>query len=81
MNEDREPDRGRSSPERDSSDMIDHRPAVERRRPPVALDETHLRQHAIGVGLRKMFDEVVQEPVPESFLEILRRADESGSET
>lgn len=60
--------------------MIDQRPAAERRKPPVVLDETQLRQHAIGVGLRKMFDEVVQEAVPESFLEILRRADESGPE-
>jgi hypothetical protein len=60
--------------------MIDHKPAAERRRPSAVMDETHLRQHAIGVGLRKMFDDVVHEAVPESFLEILRRADEPGSE-
>jgi len=42
------------------------------------LDETRLRQQAIGVKLRQMFDEVVNEPVPDEFLEILRRADERG---
>jgi Anti-sigma factor NepR len=40
--------------------------------------ETHLRQQAIGVRLRTMFDEVVREPVPDSFLDILRRADAEG---
>jgi hypothetical protein len=45
-----------------------------RKRPP-SLDEARLRQQAIGVKLRQMFDEVVNEPVPDEFLEILRRAD------
>lgn len=40
-----------------------------------ALDEARLRQQAIGVRLRQMFDEVVNEPVPDDFLDILRRAD------
>lgn len=40
------------------------------------LEEARLRQQAIGVKLRHMFDEVVNEPVPDEFLEILRRADE-----
>lgn len=40
------------------------------------LDEARLRQQAIGVKLRQMFDEVVSEPVPDDFLAILRRADE-----
>lgn len=39
------------------------------------MDEARLRQQAIGVRLRQMFDEVVNEAVPEEFLEILRRAD------
>jgi len=39
------------------------------------LEEVRLRQQAIGVKLRHMFDEVVNEPVPDEFLEILRRAD------
>jgi len=43
-----------------------------------ALDEARLRQQAIGVRLRQMFDEVVNEPVPDEFLDILRRADKAG---
>ena len=41
-----------------------------------SLEEARLRQQAIGVKLRHMFDEVVNEPVPDEFLDILRRADE-----
>jgi len=33
-------------------------------------------QNAIGEGLRRLFEDVVNEPVPEEFLELLRRADE-----
>lgn len=40
------------------------------------LEEARLRQQAIGVKLRHLFDEVVNEPVPDEFLAILRRADE-----
>jgi len=39
------------------------------------LDEARLRQQAIGVKLRQIFDSVVAEDVPDEFLEILRRAD------
>jgi hypothetical protein len=42
------------------------------------LDEARLRQQAIGVKLRHMFDEIVNEPVPDEFLDILRRADDKG---
>ncbi len=55
--------------------MIEQRPSEERRRSSAAMDEARLRQQAIGVRLRQMFDEVVTEQVPEEFLEILRRAD------
>jgi len=41
-----------------------------------SLDEARLRQQAIGVKLRDMFNEVVNEPVPDEFLDILRRADD-----
>jgi hypothetical protein len=41
-----------------------------------SLDEARLRQQAIGVKLRQMFDEVVNEPVPDEFLQILRKADD-----
>lgn len=40
------------------------------------LDEARLRQQAIGVKLRHLFDEVVNEPIPDDFLAILRRADQ-----
>jgi len=40
------------------------------------LEEARLRQQAIGVKLRHLFDEVVNEPVPEEFLAILRGADD-----
>lgn len=42
------------------------------------LEEARLRQQAIGVKLRHMFDEVVNEPVPDEFLDILRRADDKA---
>jgi hypothetical protein len=59
--------------------MTDPNPAKGPKKPARAsLAETHLRQQAIGMRLRTMFDEVVSEPVPESFLDILRRADAEG---
>ncbi|MES2897119.1 hypothetical protein M9M90_02245 [Phenylobacterium sp. LH3H17] len=60
--------------------MIEQRPTEERRKASAALDEARLRQQAIGVRLRQMFDEVVSEPVPDEFLEILRRADKTAAE-
>ena len=44
------------------------------------LEEARLRQQAIGVKLRHMFDEVVNEPIPDEFLAILRRADDKAGE-
>jgi hypothetical protein len=46
---------------------------------PLALDEARLRQQAIGAQLRQMFEDVVSEPVPSEFLDILRRADEDDA--
>ena len=40
-----------------------------------AVEEARLRQQAIGVKLRQMFDDIVSEPVPDEFLDILRRHD------
>jgi hypothetical protein len=37
------------------------------------------RQRAIGRELRRMFDEVVQEPVPDDFLELLKKIDAAGA--
>ena len=52
-----------------------------RRRNAPSLDEARLRQQAIGVKLRDMFNAVVNEPVPDEFLEILRRTDsKTGTE-
>jgi hypothetical protein len=47
-----------------------------------ALDEARLRQQAIGARLRQLFEDVVSEPVPEDFLDILRAAepDDGGSD-
>ena len=80
MSDDKEHKRGRSSRERGADDMIEQRPLPESRRASAALDEARLRQQAIGVRLRQMFDEGVGEDVPDEFLEILRRADERGPE-
>jgi hypothetical protein len=44
---------------------------------PPLLDDARLRQQAIGAKLRPIFDEVVNEPIPDEFLEILRREDKS----
>ncbi|PTS91501.1 MULTISPECIES: anti-sigma T factor NepR [unclassified Caulobacter] len=59
--------------------MIEHAPMDDHRKSAAALDEARLRQQAIGVKLRQMFDEVVNEPVPDEFLDILRKADAPAS--
>jgi hypothetical protein len=61
--------------------MIDEPHREPPKRGPAAIDEARLRQHAIGVRLRQMFDDVVNEPVPDEFLEILRKHDQKTSET
>jgi hypothetical protein len=60
--------------------MIEQMAMEERRKSSAPLDEARLRQRAIGVKLRQIFDEVVNEPVPDEFLEILRRADNKSGE-
>ena len=59
--------------------MIEQEESLGRNAKDVPLDEARLRQQAIGVKLRQMFDEIVSEPVPDDFLDILRRADERRS--
>jgi hypothetical protein len=55
--------------------------AMKKKSPGTAdLDEARLRQQALGTKLRQMFDAVVNEPVPDDFLEILRRADDDKPE-
>jgi hypothetical protein len=67
---------------RDAKGMIEQTPpdSPDRRLGP-SLDEARLRQQAIGVKLRQMFNEVVNEPVPDEFLDILRRADDKTAGT
>jgi hypothetical protein len=57
-------------------EMIEPKPKDEPRAAARSIDEVRLRQQVIGVRLRQMFDAVVNEEVPEEFLDILRRADE-----
>ena len=68
---------------RDAKGMIDQGPVEKKanRTTQPMLDEARLRQQAIGQKLRQMFDEVVNEPVPTDFLDILRRADEREDES
>ena len=35
------------------------------------------RQRAIGRELRRMYDDVAQEPIPDDFLDLLRKIDEA----
>ena len=59
--------------------MIDSSDPSERKAPEApSTAEARLRQQAIGAKLRQMFDEVVNEPVPDDFLAILKRADENA---
>ncbi len=39
---------------------------------------TRARQRAIGRELRRMYDAVAQEPVPDEFLDLLKQIDASG---
>ena len=72
--------RGQAPRKRSAEDMIETTSSVDPRKVSAVLDEARLRQQAIGAGLRQMFDEVVNEPVPDEFLDILRKADKRTSE-
>lgn len=50
-------------------------------KPPADLGEPRIDKVAIGVRLRELFDEVVNESVPDDFLDLLRRADERRSKS
>jgi hypothetical protein len=39
---------------------------------------TRARQRAIGRELRRIYDDVAREPVPDEFLDLLRKMDEPG---
>ena len=53
-----------------------HRTSVKKDRDKAAA--IRARQRALGRELRRMYDEVVQEPVPEDFLDILKKIDEAN---
>ena len=80
MTGDEEQPRGPAPRKRHAQSMIEQQPNPDRPRNSAALDEARLRQQAIGVRLRQMFDDVVNEPVPDEFLDILRKADKRSSE-
>ena len=72
--------RGRTLRTTGVEDMIEHVPMEDQRKGAASLDEARLRQQAIGVKLRQMFDEVVNEPIPDEFLDILRKAEKPSGE-
>ena len=55
--------------------MIDESQPRSKPQRDTTVDEARLRQQALGSKLRQMFNDVVNEPVPEDFLEILRQGD------
>ena len=68
--------------QRNAKSMIDQQPNDPKRSSASpSLDEARLRQQAIGVRLRDLFNEVVNEPVPDEFLNILRRADDKETDS
>ena len=73
--------KGRLPRKRYAEVAIENVPSPDPRKPSMALDEARLRQQAIGVRLRQMFDDVVNEDVPDEFLDILRRADSRTGES
>jgi hypothetical protein len=72
--------RGRTLKRRIAKVMIEQGPVEKKSTPPPMLDDARLRQQAIGQKLRQMFDEIVNEPVPDDFLEILKRADDTATD-
>jgi anti-sigma factor NepR-like protein len=49
------------------------------RHAPTALRKARQRLHALGARLRFMWDDIVQEPVPEEMMDLLRQIDERES--
>jgi hypothetical protein len=80
LSDDEDAIRGRPPRKRDAESMIEDMPSQDPRKPSAALDEARLRQQAIGVRLRQMFDDVVNEDVPDEFLDILRKHDANTAE-
>ena len=51
--------------------------AVSEEKPNEKSRAIRARQRAIGRELRRMYDDVAQEPVPDDFLDLLRRIDDA----
>ncbi len=47
---------------------------------PVQTRAVRARQQVLGRELRRIYDRVVQEPVPDEFLELLKKMDEQDEE-
>lgn len=47
---------------------------------PAMLQRTRKQQENLGAGLRKMFDSVVEEGVPDAFADLLDRLEQGESE-
>jgi len=47
---------------------------------PEKQSELQARQRAIGHELRRMFDDVAREPVPDDFLDLLKQIDKKREE-
>ncbi|MGQ0740964.1 MAG: NepR family anti-sigma factor [Alphaproteobacteria bacterium] len=45
---------------------------------PGKVQAVRARQRALGRELRRMYDEVVREPIPDEFLDLLRQIDKSN---
>jgi hypothetical protein len=52
--------------------------AVAEEKPTEKARAIRARQRAIGRELRRMYDDVAQEPVPDEFMDLLRQIDENG---
>lgn len=57
-----------------TSEASEVEPSPKRAGRPPTVEEARLRQQAIGYKLRQIFDDVVKEPVPDEFLDILKGA-------
>jgi anti-sigma factor NepR-like protein len=51
--------------------------AVSDEKPTEKARAVRARQRAIGRELRRMYDDVAQEPVPDDFMDLLRQIDEA----
>ena len=70
--------RARAGVKLGAEDMSKKDPSV---RDPATEDKAmtaRARQRAIGRELRRMYDDVVHEPVPDDFIDLLRKIDETS---